>query len=261
VNAAVGQFQFNNSMYIRGDIIPLENTKTLGYYDSVNNTINSWRAVFIGPSASIGSATHPIYWSNGVPTPVTYTPNLIYAPITIGGQTDFTATPHFIDNESIGIGYNDKQTGYALAVNGNAIINGNLNLNSNIAPSINQNNDLGTTTHRWRALYIGDNQDGNYGDAYTPIYWNQGVPAVTGIVQKKNFTFAAGDRTIQLSHAAFGENTLVLAVVVTSGKEHLPSPISWGVTARSITLRLDSLARGEINGYILTARGVDLDQV
>jgi len=39
---------------------------------------------------------------------------------------------------------------------------------------------LGNTTYKWQKLYIGTAD--SYGDAYTPVYWNDGVPTAVSIV-------------------------------------------------------------------------------
>ncbi|MBO7697087.1 MAG: hypothetical protein J6Y28_04910 [Acholeplasmatales bacterium] len=41
------------------------NSQTLG------SSTNRWSKVYIGNSNSYGSATTPIYWNDGIPTPIT----------------------------------------------------------------------------------------------------------------------------------------------------------------------------------------------
>ena len=57
-----------------------------------------------------------------------------------------------------------------------------------------------------------------------------------------------------------------MQIVVTEGEEYLNSPINWvsaqkenSTTTGQITLSCTEATTGIVNGYILTARGIDLD--
>lgn len=130
-------------------------------------------------------------------------------------------------------------------------------------------NGTAANARRWAAAYIG-NAD-TYGDTALPIYWNDGVPTYTnGILQKKSFSFANDTTTTVVEDTAYnqlyGIETFVMQIVVTEGEEYLNSPITWvsaqkenSTTTGQITLSCTEATTGIVNGYILTARGVDLD--
>jgi hypothetical protein len=82
---------------------------------------------------------------------------------------------------------------------------------------------LGTPLERWNALYIGNAN--SYGDPYTPIYWNNGVPEAVMTVQKSSFTFASGATEVVMRSPAFNENTIMITAVVTEGDYYLNAPI------------------------------------
>jgi len=76
-----------------------------------------------------------------------------------------------------------------------------LDFNGHIYPTSNGEYNLGASNKRWAKLYVGTTT--SYGDAYTPVYWNDGVPAAVTPVQYCEFIIGSGDRGVQLTHAAF----------------------------------------------------------
>jgi len=60
---------------------------------------------------------------------------------------------------------------------------------------------LGASGNRWAKVYVGSAD--SYGDAYTPIYWNDGVPAAVTPVQYCAFIIGSGKKGVKLTHAAF----------------------------------------------------------
>lgn len=121
-------------------------------------------------------------------------------------------------------------------------------------PAITNGGSLGTADNTWAKLYIGT--DSSYGDAYTPIYWNDGAPATVVPVQYCQFTIKQSKVGVTLTHEAFTENSYVLQIVVTSGESNLNSPIRW-VSYSSGELALFCLTppSGDVSGYILVSRG------
>lgn len=120
-------------------------------------------------------------------------------------------------------------------------------------PAMTNGGSLGTEDNTWAKLYIGT--DPSHGDAYTPIYWNEGAPATVVPVQYCEFTIKES-KGVMLTHEAFTENSYVLQIVVTSGESNLNSPIRW-VSYSSGELALFCLTppSGDVSGYILVSRG------
>ena len=153
-------------------------------------------------------------------------------------------------------------------------VNGNSNFIGHLLPNATNTYDLGAssndgedTPYRWRSVLIGTAD--TYGDPFLPVYWLNGVPTYTyGVVQQKSFTFSSGDTSTTLTHAAYhqkyGIHTFVIQIVVTSGESNLNAPITWSSTNEdsttgTITLSTSVAVSGTVSGYIITARGVDLD--
>lgn len=141
-------------------------------------------------------------------------------------------------------------------VDGASYFNGNVTFAGDLIPS-NSNRMLGTSNHRWGGLILGTAN--TYGDAYTPIYWNNGVPSTVATIQKNSFSFASGENVKELSNSAYTTNTIVITIVVTNGGENLNSPIATQASNGKLTLSTDDVS-GTVSGYVITARGVDLAQ-
>ena len=129
--------------------------------------------------------------------------------------------------------------------------------NGHILPSANNIGCLGASDKRWAKLYVGT--VANYGDAYTSVYWNDGVPAAVTPVQYCAFTIGSGNRGVQLTHDAFTGDSYVLQIVVTEGESNLNSTISWESNVENgvkyIKLTCSVATSGAVSGYILVSRG------
>lgn len=116
--------------------------------------------------------------------------------------------------------------------------------------------NLGASDNTWAKLYIGTAS--SYGDAYTPIYWHEGVPTTVTLVQQCAFTINSGMSGVKLSHAAITANSYVTQIVVTSGEANLNSAISWTSAAGYIELTCSSTVSGDVTGYIMISRGGEI---
>lgn len=124
-------------------------------------------------------------------------------------------------------------------------------------PAVTNGGSLGTADNTWAKLYIGT--DSSYGDAYTPIYWNNGAPAVVAPLQYQTFTITSGSHGVQLAHTAFTADSYVTQIVVTSGEANLNSPIAWASSAGIIQLTCSTAPSGAVSGYIILGRGTALN--
>lgn len=214
----------------------------------------------------ITTTTNISDWWLGINNQNVFSLNNLATTTLIGNDLGFEITPRLFINQTI---IANDNTAYSFYVNGNSCFNGNLipTLNASDQP-VQTLGSSGSQGQRWAAAYIGT--DDNYGDDYSPIYWNNGVPTPTrGVIQKKNFTFANGTDTCTLTDNAYrmhdNLHTYVLQIVVTSGEANLPSAISWSSNAtdsdNSIVLSTSDEVTGTVVGYILTARGYDLDSL
>lgn len=118
-----------------------------------------------------------------------------------------------------------------------------------------------------KKLYVGDTatvpdltigSTNEYGDAYTPIYWHEGVPTVVTLTQQCAFTIKSGKSGVRLSHAAITANSYITQIVVTSGEANLNSAISWTSAAGYIELTCSSTVSGDVTGYIMISRGDEI---
>ena len=130
--------------------------------------------------------------------------------------------------------------------------------NGDLLPSINNDSNivynLGAADNTWAKLYIGT--DSSYGDAYTPIYWNDGAPAAVVPIQYCQFTIKSSTVGVTLTHEAFTENSYVLQIVVTSGESNLNSQIRWAsYSSGELALFCLTPPSGDVSGYILVSRG------
>lgn len=114
--------------------------------------------------------------------------------------------------------------------------------------------------------------NGTVGNPYIPTYLNEGTITQVYPIQYNTFTISNGHNSATLDHAAYniyGEvnniEVIVLAIVVTEGESYLTSPITATTgqkpndnTCGRITLSTATTVSGNVQGYILTARGQDL---
>lgn len=225
-------------------------------------TISATNPKIVFDTTASGGADWNLYNNSGAITLDTSGASLI------GTTTEFKLTPKLWINSP-----SNYSSNYTLYIGGDTMSDGD------IIPTLDSNNipdkTLGSTTNRWANVYIGGAD--TYGDAYLPVYWNNGIPAnLNGIVQRANFTFNANltvdlnsKISVTLTHAAYthhyGIAPYVIAIVVTSGAQYLISQINWETsstsndTAGTITLSMDGPIGGTIQGYILTVRACTLN--
>ena len=96
------------------------------------------------------------------------------------------------------------------------------------------------------------------GDAYTPVYSNQGVLTATAPVQYNTFTIVGSDTQVDLNNDAYTADTYVLTIVITSGEANINAPITWTSSTGKVRLQTGVAVSGDVSGYILTARGTSL---
>jgi len=114
------------------------------------------------------------------------------------------------------------------------------------------NFSLGITNQRWKALYVGSAD--SYGDDYTPVYWNDGVPAAAmHIIQHSTFTLnTTNNGSVSIGSATtVSDEAEVVEIVVNGGYESLLSPISWSIDTLNNQIVLSATVDGTVTGYIL----------
>ena len=164
-----------------------------------------------------------------------------------------------VNNANVGrlvINTNDSSCLIALTQNNADKIYINTNTPS-IYPWTTNKGTLGTTNNRWQKVYIGTAN--SYGDAYTPIYWNNGVPAAVTTIQREAFSFTvpaiAGDPSIINSDSTnVTDNSEVVEIVVETGIQYLNSIITWEIVNgnnNTKQIQLTATVTGTVTGYIL----------
>ena len=175
----------------------------------------------------------------------------------------FKISPYLYINEDV-----PSQNQYNLYVNGTTLHTGLITLSdtqddtayiNTITPSFypaeSNTGSLGlggVSAKRWATVFIGTAD--TYGDAYTSIYWNNGVPTATTPLQYCAFTINSGKGGVKLTHDAFTAASYVTQIVVTSGESNLNSAIAWESATGYIDLTCAATS-GEVSGYILVSRG------
>lgn len=125
---------------------------------------------------------------------------------------------------------------------------------------------------RWANLYLGTSD--TYGDSYTPVYWNDGVPEAVAVIQREDFVlYGKNDSNNSITAGIaqignitnIGSDTQVVEIVVESGISYLQSEIEWSIQTtgsgntlnRYIKLQATIDATGDnntnhsVSGYIL----------
>ena len=195
--------------------------------------------------------------------------------VTITGTTKLTSR--------VGIGTDPDSTNILTIKGTTEILNSSGTACATIAPNTTANlliefypntsgtGSLGNSDHRWKSLYIGTAN--SYGDAYTPIYWNAGVPAAVTTIQQATFSMAysgtANTATVYnvvSDNAKVSSDTQVVAIVVKKNFSYLESPIEWSIATVSSkqTIQLTALIssnavsgtstaaqNSQVQGYIL----------
>ena len=257
-----GNTLFNGLVSFQGNAIP---SATTTYNLGASGDGNHWKALFIGANDSYGTTEQPIYWNNGVPTATTYglkaTVNngtgtrIAYysADREISSGTIHTNGVYLSNVTNLTVG-NDHQTDYMFKVTGNSFFHGTTTHNGSILLSSNGAGSLGQSGIRWTSVYIGSAD--SYGDAYTPIYWNSGVPTAVTIVQKVPWKLNSGNKSCKIDHSSmFTAGSIVTQIVVTSGEIYLGAPLTWKSAAGYIVINTSVAATGTITGYAIVTRG------
>lgn len=217
---------------------------------------------------SSSNYTHISYQSNGDEALVAATQNINTSFIFINGESYINVnnarwrslTPAIqIKNNSIIIGKlidTNATPNYKLEVTGTSYFSDITTHNNHIIPASDNNFTLGTNNYHWKKLYIGNTN--TYGDEYTPIYWNDGVPTAATMAIKMDFTIAQDEIGIILHHEAFTTNSIVTQIIIKQGEQYLNSAIEWESNIGQITLRCAAV-NGPVVGYIIVIRGAELN--
>ena len=125
-------------------------------------------------------------------------------------------------------------------------------------PGTDQSVDLGTSSIKWGKLYVGTAE--TYGDEYTPIYWNDGIPTEVAVVQEYTFSIASASTTAVIAPTNTNKaKSIITEIVVDSGIEYLNGPISWDVpttgTNKDKIVLTTTATSGAVSGYILVSIG------
>ena len=143
-------------------------------------------------------------------------------------------------------------TNYGFIFQENAVTKVRLMANK-FYPDTTNTGSLGQTANRWGALYVGTAD--SYGNAYTPVYWNEGVPAPVSVVRMIEWTFDSGSTGTTLSSDSFTTNTIVIQIVVRTNESNLTGPINWQSNDRAIILSTTATS-GTVGGYVIVAEGL-----
>ena len=130
--------------------------------------------------------------------------------------------------------------------------------NSNVSPSTTNTGSLGLggeSSKRWGKLYLGTAD--TYGDVHTPVYWNDGVPTITNVVVKYEFTIAKNNssKQITLADTTYKNDMRVIALVVNDGLSYLTAPLTWEASNGILVISASDDVKKPVSGYVLMAKG------
>jgi len=108
-------------------------------------------------------------------------------------------------------------------------------------------NGTETNARRWKALYLGTLD--SYGDEYTPIYWNDGVPEPVTVIQKATFSLTSANNGSHSVTTNTTANSHIVEIVVDTGIQYLLSTITC--TPGNNTITVSATVDGTVSGYIL----------
>lgn len=106
-------------------------------------------------------------------------------------------------------------------------------------------------------VFIGNDDD--YGDAYQPVYWNNGVPSITSPVQYFTWSITQDNYGVQLSNSAFTEDTFPLMITIYNGESYLNGPLTWENGDGTFKIKSSAQVSGTVSGYCVVARGTTLN--
>lgn len=196
-----------------------------------------------------------------------------------GGTTDSTITNATgtltisTTGNTKSITINSKSTLYlntsaaaSIVLKTNDTVRARINPNGHFIPESSNSYTLGLAANgteanakRWQALYVGTNDA--YGTAYTPIYWNNGIPGEVTVTKKLTFSFTSSSTSIVVNTPDTNiSNWIVTEIVVDTGIEHLKGSISWNVLTtgdnkNKIELTTTATPDDTVSGYILISTG------
>ena len=254
-------------------------------YGNSNNNIPYYASTAAGNTGNVFIAQTngaPI-WYTGLSLESTTSNNVTSYSANFSGTVSITGAATLTGNVGIGT---DPDNNYKLTINGSTKIvyvsNSTTNCIACIDLDISGTNptvnlypfttNMGTlglpntstnssqdNSHRWAGLYIGTAD--TYGDAYTPVYWNNGVPCAVPPVQYIEWTIAEDTTGITLHNPAFSSSTYVLQLVITSGEENLKDNLTWSTSSGELTLSANKQVTDDVTGYAIVARGEPLTNI
>ena len=228
------------------------NDTLINFYNSANNGVNikTWFIEGTATDFTIGNSNQYIQqtantWVINGDTGINTNATNNYS-LTIQGDILFKST-HY--NAAQILTYEDTDTSRAYI---------------NFTPENDNLGSLGSDSKHWGHVYIGTQN--TYGDEYSSIYWNNGVPTPTTTVIKRDFIIPS-NATITFTNNNKAQMR-VIALVVTNGFSNLYAPLKWQnstslTNQTTITISINSnntLANGQtIEGYIIVAFDTELN--
>lgn len=91
------------------------------------------------------------------------------------------------------------------------------------------------------------------GSVVKPVYMSNGTLTSMNPTQYKTWSWSASSASCVLSSSYYTADTVVLALVVTSGEANITSAITWTPAAGSLTLSMTSAPGAAVDGYVITA--------
>lgn len=272
-----GTSYFNGSSMIAGNILPAFDER----YNLGARGGNRFAHLFIGNDDSYGAINHPIYWKDGVPSPLTDTIGSLVQPVYLlegeitainyvtnrlyysASTNQFTSTNHYSSDSKVAINwyaepdaaaYNLDENFY---VNGDSYHNGNDTHAGNITPSTNNTYSFGNITNRWangffyNTINIGTSAYVNQNSA-APGTWIE-----AGLIKLRTEGASIIDMNCNLSAAEY--NTRLLADAI--GRLHIMYSANPTLTYNNRTVEINLYNEGSLysSGNIETSNQVRIN--
>lgn len=136
-----------------------------------------------------GSNSH----SSGMQTIANHRSQFVFGEYNISDPSTATALNRGTYIEIVGNGTANNARSNARTLD----FNGNESLKGNLIPMTTNSQTIGTSTNRWKAIYIGTQS--TIGANNKPIYWNEGIPTVVSQDLAVNITGTAAKATTATS--------------------------------------------------------------
>lgn len=225
-------FYFNTTMSVDGNVLPYS-TQTY----NLGSSTGRWKAVFIGTADSYGTTSQPIYWKDGVPTPLSDTVGSIAKPVYLNGGI-ITAL-----SDTVG------GTSHPVYMNAGTITALTDTVGSSAKPVYMSSGTItalsdtigGTTTPVYVNAGTITALSQTVGNTAKPVYMSNG--AITVISD----TVGAATKPIYLNQGTLTVGTYELKATINAATQ-------YGVAYYSTTTNLTSTAAGT-SGYLLQAGG------